>query len=154
MFLRAQFNYDQDAASDEAGLLCEDKSLAQQHQKDEADINTIVRRFGLTGELPSGIRMPTYGDFTVVTDYQTALNAVKAAEASFMAMPAHIRMKFDNSPEKFVDFCSNPANLEAAIELGLAVKKETGEAGAGTPATDTTVPPAQPASNSAPATGA
>ena len=42
---------DMDEASVEAGLECKDDSLAVQSQRDEADINTIVRRFGLSGEL-------------------------------------------------------------------------------------------------------
>lgn len=124
MFLRAQYNYDTMAASDEAGLKCEDKSLAQQHQASEADINTIVKRFGLTGQLPSNVRVPQYGDFTSVTDYQTALNAVIAANDAFMLMPAYVRARFGNDPAQFVDFCSKPENSEEMIKLGLAVKKE------------------------------
>ena len=52
-FVRSPYNYDMSAVSDETGLCCEDESLAIQSAKEDADINTIVRRFGLTGELPS-----------------------------------------------------------------------------------------------------
>lgn len=119
MTLRAPHNYDTMAASDEAGLHCQDESLAQQHQKEEADINVIVKRFGLTGELPQGVRMPQYGDFTAVTDYQTALNAVQAANNAFAQMPAHVRSRFDNDPEKFVAFCLDEKNRDEAEKLGL-----------------------------------
>lgn len=117
--LRSGFNYNTDEASLESGLLCEDESKTQQHQKEEADINTIVKRFGLTGQLPENVRMPQYGDYTGVTDYQTALNAVMEAQDAFMQMPAHVRQRFDHDPAKFVEFCSDPKNLEEAKKLGL-----------------------------------
>ena len=66
VFLRSPYNYDMDEASDLSGLRCEDESLAIQSARDETDINTIVRRFGLTGELPGDFDMPQSGDFTNV----------------------------------------------------------------------------------------
>lgn len=122
MFVRNPYNYDTMEASNESGLKCEDESLAQQHQKEEADINTIVRRFGLTGQLPDNVRIPQYGDFTGITDYQTALNAVKAADEAFMELTADIRSRFENDPEKFVEFCLNAENSEELVKMGLAVK--------------------------------
>lgn len=116
---RAPFAYDSDAVSDETGLKCEDPTLAQQQFKDECDINNILERFGVTGELPSGVRQPQYGDFTGVFDYQSALNAVLAADEAFMAMPAQVRARFDNDPAKFVDFVADEANREEAVRLGL-----------------------------------
>ena len=122
-FLRTPYNYDVDKASDDSGLECKDPSLAQQHLAEECDINYIVERFGVTGQMPdtSIIRMPTYGDFTGIADYRSALDAVQAAEDSFMALPAKIRERFDNDPALFVDFCSSndPADRSEAIELGL-----------------------------------
>ena len=121
MFLRSPFNYDRDAVSLETGLECLDKSLAQQQFAEEADINTIVRRFNLTGQLPDNVRAPVYADFEAVFDFQTAMNAVRSAEESFMAMPADVRARFSNDPHRFVEFCSDPSNLEEARKLGLAV---------------------------------
>lgn len=121
MFLRTPYNYDTMEASDASALVCDDPSLAQQHMKEESDINTIVRRFGLTGELPSGVRMPQYGDFTGVTDYHSALNAVIAAQDSFAQLPADIRTRFGNDAAAFVDFCMNEENRAEAEKLGLVV---------------------------------
>lgn len=101
-------------------LKCEDPSLAVQSQKEESDINEIVRRFGLTGKLPENVRVPEYGDFVVVDDYQSALNVVRQAGEAFMQMPAEVRARFDNDAGKFVDFCNNPKNLEEARALGIA----------------------------------
>jgi len=125
MKLRSMYNYDVNAASDEAGLDCSvEKSLTRQEFREECDINTILRRFGITGQLPENVRMPTYGDFVGVRDFQTAMNAVASARESFDAMPAHVRSRFGNDPGAFVDFCSDVNNLEEARRLGLAVPAE------------------------------
>lgn len=124
VFLRTEFNYDIARASElsaqAAGLdFREADGKAHQSFKDECDINTIVRRFGLSGELPSAARAPTYEDFTEVLDFQSAMNAVIAAEESFMLMPADVRARFRNDPGQFVDFCSDSKNRDEAIKLGL-----------------------------------
>jgi hypothetical protein len=85
MFLRTPYNYDTDAASNESGLACEEPSLAQQHYKEECDINTILQKFNITGILPEFPLSPRYGDFTGVGDYHTALNRVIAAQEEFEA---------------------------------------------------------------------
>jgi phage internal scaffolding protein len=121
VFLRTPYNYDVNEASDASGLVCEDPSLAQQHAKDETDINTIVRRFGLTGELPSNVRVPQYGDFTHTTDYHTAMNAVLAANEAFMQLPADVRTRFNNDPGALVDFVSDDNNRAEAEKLGLVL---------------------------------
>lgn len=122
-FVRSANNYDMRSVSLDTGLMCADPSLAQQHQKDEADINVIVKRFGVTGQLPQSVRVPTYGDFSAVLDYKTANLAMISARESFMAMPADVRLRFGNDPQKFIEFCSDTANLEEMRKLGLAVPK-------------------------------
>jgi len=124
VFHRALYNYDADAASNESGLACADESRAIQSQKDEADINVIVRNFGITGRMPESVRIPEYGDFDLVNDYQSAINAVREADRNFMAMPADVRSKFDNDPQKFLDFCADRSNLDEMRKLGLAVPLE------------------------------
>jgi phage internal scaffolding protein len=118
-FLRTPYNYDPDAASNESGLHCEDATLAQQHFKDECDINNILRQFNITGLLPESSLSPRYGDFTGISDYHTALNRVIAAEDEFMALPAQIRSRFDNDPAKLIEFLENSDNKDEAIKLGL-----------------------------------
>lgn len=125
MFVRHAYNYDMDKVSEETGLHCLDESRAIQSGKDDADINVIVKRFGISGQLPQGVRMPTYEDFgDVIFDYRSALDAIRDADASFMKMPADVRARFQNDPATFVDFCSDPANIEEARKMGLAVPKK------------------------------
>ncbi|AXH77870.1 MAG: internal scaffolding protein [Microviridae sp.] len=118
-FFRSGFNDDSLIVSDSTGLRCDDVSLAVQAAAEECDINTIVRRFGLSGELPSGLVAPTYGDFTGVVDYRSAIDAVRSADDAFMQMPAAVRSRFDNDPQGFVEFCSNPDNRDEMLSLGL-----------------------------------
>lgn len=118
-FIRTEYNYDMSAASKETEIICNGKCHVQQSAKEEVDINTIVRRFGLTGQLPDALRAPSYGDFTGVTDYHSALNAVIAADDAFMEMPAEIRARFHNDAGAFVDFCSNPENAEEMKKMHL-----------------------------------
>lgn len=121
VFHRSAYNFDPDEHSLAHGLECKDQSLAVQAQKDEADINTIVRNFGVTGKLPDNVRVPTYGDFDLVSDYRSAIEVAREAEKSFMAMDAKVRARFENDPQQFLEFCENPSNLEEMRKLGLAV---------------------------------
>jgi phage internal scaffolding protein len=120
VFLRTPYNYDVDAVSSLTGLECKDLSLAQQHMKNECDINNIVEQFGVTGQLPAGsVVAPTYGDFTGINDYRAALDAVMAADDAFMALPANLRERFNHDPAELVDFVSDINNRSEAIDLGL-----------------------------------
>jgi phage internal scaffolding protein len=122
-FVRSPYNYDRDAASNDAGLFCAEPTLAVQSSKEECDINTIVERFGLTGELPTDVRAPRYGDFVGVSDYHSAMNAVAKANEAFDAMPWQVRLRFHGDPEEFVNFVADPANESEARKLGLLVEK-------------------------------
>lgn len=104
------------------GVECLDESMTVQSEKDAADINSIVERFGVTGMMPVLSHVPVVSEFDAVFDFQTAQNAIRAAEEAFMELPASLRKRFDNDAGKFVDFCSNDANKEEMIKLGLVDK--------------------------------
>lgn len=123
-FLRTHFNYDMNLASLQSGLHCNDETRTQQQFAEEVDINTIVKRFGLTGQLPQNLHVPMTGDFTEVHDYQTSLNMLMEADNAFMQMPADIREQFGNDAGRFVDFASDPKNIDQCRKWGLA-KPET-----------------------------
>lgn len=116
---RTAYNYDRDAVSDETGLRCRDASRARQEFKEECDINTIAERFHLTGEMPENVPMVLQGDFTNVTDFRSAMDVVVQAREAFDAMPAKVRSRFDNDPQKFLEFTSNVDNFDEAAKLGL-----------------------------------
>lgn len=122
-FIRSAFNYNKEIVTDRTGLSCGEPSLTQQHFKDETDINVLLERFRITGQMPEGVKMPTYGDFEGVADYHTAANAIAEAHESFEMLPAQIRKRFSNDPAKFIDFCSNPDNRQEAERMGLVPTK-------------------------------
>lgn len=119
-FVRNPYNYDVDEASNEAGLACKDKSRTIHSQAQETNINEIVRKFHLTGELPQNVRLPTYGDFTGINSFHEAANAIAQANEQFDMLPAHIRARFHNDPGEFVEFCSNEDNAPELVKMGLA----------------------------------
>lgn len=124
-FLRTPYNYDRDEASNYHGLECKDPTLAQQSFAEESDINFIADRYGLTGEVPTIAVLPSYGDYTGVFDFQDAMNRIRAAEAQFMTLPAKLRARFHNSPQEFLDFCSDDDNRDEARFLGLLKEPDT-----------------------------
>lgn len=134
MFIRSPYNYDTVAASNETGLECKDESLTAQDQAE--DINDIMRKFGQTGKMPSTMRIPLSGDFTSISSYQDALQAVKDAEIEFMKLPARLRERFGHNPQKLIEFTQDEKNAEEGEKLGLwQLKKQasgeaTGSAGA------------------------
>lgn len=121
-FLRTRYNYDTNEVSDATALKCEDVTRTQQQFKDECDINVILERFGVTGVLPQSVKTPLQEDFLEATTFQEALHVMMQAEDAFMQMRSDVRKKFDNDPALFVDWVSDPKNLDEARKLGLALE--------------------------------
>lgn len=109
--------------SADAGLVCDDPSRAVQADMVDADINVIVKRFGLTGTLPQSLRMPEYADYDAIFDFQSAQAVILQAQEQFMTIPADIRARFENSPQLFTEFVLDPKNVEETVRLGLAVAR-------------------------------
>jgi len=122
-FMRTPYNYDTDKISDETGLDSGPESRTQQQFAEEVDINTIVERFRVTGEMPPAMNFPQPQEFAETFDFQTAMNVIRQAQESFMELPAKARARFDNNPQKFMEFMNDAENQDEAIKLGLATKK-------------------------------
>ena len=108
------------------GLICETPSRTQQQFKDECDVNNILRNYVNTGILThTSAVAPQFGDFSSLpSDYGEALDLIEQSRQQFMSLPSEVRERFDNSPRKLVEFLSDQANIDEAVKLGLAVKKE------------------------------
>lgn len=117
MFIRSPYNYDKVAASDETGLSCPEESLTVQDEAE--DVNDIMRKFGITGKLPTNLRMPLSGDFTNVGTYQEALQAIREAQNQFMMLPAAIREHFRHDPQRFMEFIEDEKNAQEGEKLGI-----------------------------------
>lgn len=126
--LRTGFQGINDIASRAAGLDNFGESRAVQSQKDEADINVLVKRFGIGEDSywPQKVRVPLPEDFLELFDFQGAQNAIIQAGNSFRALPASIRARFGNDPGEFVDFCLDKENIDEMRKLGLAIPAAAG----------------------------
>lgn len=106
-------------------------SLTQQHFTDEVNLNTMVKRMGLTdGSIPAAAFDPKL--FGPITDFgeghnlKDVLDASRAAGELFGQLPADIRRRFNNDPGYLLDFVLNPANAEESLRLGLLQKDTSG----------------------------
>jgi len=88
--------------SDLTGLDTGEETLVRQEFKEEVDINVIMRRFGAGVVNVFGSARPMYGDFTGISDYDSALEKVQAIDKRWAMMPAEFRDRFDNDPAKFL----------------------------------------------------
>ena len=103
----------------------EGESRTQQNFQAECDINNIIRRYQKTG-LVNHVNGKTgeFMDLSAPIDYRSAVETVQAANDSFMGLPSEVRAQFGNDPAAFVDFMSDPSNLDKAVAMGLAIAPE------------------------------
>lgn len=103
------------------GTHCEEDSLTQQSFTQDADINVLARRFGMTNnKMPEVIPDPRlYGDYSNAPDLKTALDIIRDASAHFNQLPPELRFRFQNSPAHFWEFVHNPNNRDEGIRLGI-----------------------------------
>jgi phage internal scaffolding protein len=120
-------NFDRKENSDNATIADYGKSLTVQSFAEDADINVIMERYGVTGQMPLNPKTPMYGDFSNINDYQSSMNAIINAQRDFMDLPAKIRARFDNNPQRLLEFMEDKQNLEEAIGLGLCKRPEPDE---------------------------
>lgn len=95
-------------------------SLTRQEFAEDCDINTLMAQYEKTGVINHfNNATPQYLDLSEIPDLQTSLDFIAEANAAFMRLPATVRREFDNDPVKFVEFGSNPENIEKMREWGL-----------------------------------
>lgn len=126
--------YDAAEVSKLYGVETGSDTRVQQHFADEVDINTIMRRFGVTGQTPLGSDAGFYGDFTGIEDYESALARVREAQSKFMALPPEVRERFGNDPGRLIYAAQNAPESDFVS----AFKPNVVEGAAGEPAV---VPP-------------
>lgn len=105
----------------EAGLRCEDPSLTVQSFTEDADINVLARRFGIT-EIPFAPIGEEIIDTTQFPELRDILEARRAAANGFANLPVKIRKRFRNSPEELWNFLQDPDNADEAVRLGLLTR--------------------------------
>lgn len=93
--------------------------ITEQSHKDSVDVNTIVRRFKQTGDTKLLAR--TQAEYGVMADFDlhAAMNQIKLAQEIFGELPSEIRNRFDNDPQSWFDFASDPKNRDEMWKMGL-----------------------------------
>lgn len=100
-------------------------SRTKQSEKDNCDINKILRKYQKTSLLNHVNKVNgIYGDFSQSNDYHSSLNAVLKANDNFDGLPATLRAQFNNDPAQLLSFISDDKNYSAAEKLGL-IPQET-----------------------------
>jgi len=120
-----------------------EESKVQQQFAHEVDVNTIVRRFGITGGplgSPDVAAAAVYADFTGVHDFESAIDRIELVQRHFMALPPEARERFGNDVVAFAGEAlgSDPASFEQRIRAAPA------PGGAGGAPVDAPVPPPAP----------
>lgn len=136
-----------------------DRSVTLQEFTAELDLNVIMARYKASGfdpsTLPVSTRKALSGDFTgAPQSYHEALTFITDTRNAFMTLDADIRARFENDPQQFLDFVSNPENQEELVKMGLAELrsedlsttisrsfKELGEMVVGKPVDESVPPP-------------
>lgn len=107
--------------------ICDQPSMTRQEFARECDLNCILEDYRITGQLPTTSRVPSYGDFTDVQDFETSLQRVNQAKDDFNALPANMRARFGNDPVAYYSFVLDPKNVEECVRLGLATPHQKKE---------------------------
>ena len=94
-------------------------SLTEQSFKFESDINNICEGKAFSS-LPTNKNQPLFDDFTNLGNYQESLDTVARAKSLFEELPSSLRNRFENNPQKLIDFVSDPEkNYDEGVKLGI-----------------------------------
>jgi hypothetical protein len=121
----------------------EGPSLTRQEFAEDCDINVLMKRFENRdiGAIMRSAQEPVYYDLasapSTLMDY---MQLMQDADKAFMTLSAQVRREFDNDPVRFVDFASDPANLDQMRNWGLAPPAPAPEPVVAPPAPASAVP--------------
>lgn len=94
--------------------------MTKQEHAAECDIHNILGQYRRTGVIDHIARhRPEYEDLPDPVDFQTALEQVMAAQASFDGLPAKMRAAFDNDPARFLAALGDETRREEFEDLGI-----------------------------------
>lgn len=120
-----------------AAIKCDDPSLTVQSFTEDANINVLARRFGIT-DIPFAPVSQEVIDLTNPPDLRDILEARRAAADHFSSLPMKLRKRFRNSPEELWDFLHDPENRDEAVRLGLLKETSSSAGAAATPENSST----------------
>lgn len=103
----------------------DEPTMTKQALADELDVNKIIKRYG--GNLQAVQQAHNfealYGEFTSF-DLAEALQKADKARELFLQVPSAVRNEFNNDAGAYIDFATNPDNIEQMREWKLAPPEE------------------------------
>lgn len=100
-------------------------TMTKQALAEELDVNNIIRKYNKTGIMQKAHDFEgVYGEFDSF-DLREAIEKVKLANELFLEVPSSIRSEFNNDAGAFVDFATNPVNIEQMREWKLAPPEQS-----------------------------
>lgn len=103
----------------------DDPAMTDPQWGQESDINYIMEKFQKTGQVTHlGHRQGIYGDVSEIPDLLGAAIIVREAQLNFESLDSRVRLKFENDPQKMIDWLHKPENQEEAVQLGLLTRNQ------------------------------
>lgn len=125
MMLRTPYNYDREEVSKNTALVCDDETLTQQNFKDDADLNVMIRKYGV---LPvQEVNWNEFDSTVIPSDYHQLQNKLIEADQAFMSLPAELRNEVNNDPAELLALISQ-REAEAKAQAKAAEKAAKDEA--------------------------
>jgi len=95
-------------------------SKTKQSEKDNCDINLIVKRHASTGHVSHiNPAAPKFGDFTGAGDLKTAIDQVAEANDRFNQLPVEVRRAAENNPYMLLEMLESEEGQLELQEAGL-----------------------------------
>lgn len=110
-----------------------DAQGAIQNQRDQVDVNVLMKRYGAAGAIPTANAVQLVGEFDMAMDLQSAIEKVERARDLFSSLPAEVRRVSENSAVRMIELASTPEGLEVLREAGLEMREKPQAAPASLP---------------------
>jgi len=138
LVFKTPYNHDTLAEALRTAQVNDEPSKTQQHFKDEADINEIMRRWLKTGEIKEIPLPPQYGDFHRNGNRLPLTQQPHCRDQRTLLPPAAVRASYQNDPGLWVEDVNTRlagGDLEPLKAMGLDVTVKTVDPpdGTGTP---------------------
>lgn len=97
----------------------EEDSMTVQSDAHLADVNRIMKEFGLDGSAMLDETALIFADVSEFTDLQDALNQAKVAENEFMKLPSKVREIFGHDVAVWLDTAHDEDKRAALVAAGF-----------------------------------
>ncbi len=99
-------------------------SMTVQSDAHLADIQNIMKQFGIGGIEMLDETQLTFADVSDFTDLADALNQAKVAEVEFLKLPSKVREIFDHDVATWLDTAHDEEKRDALVQAGFLKRKD------------------------------